>query len=147
MEFTLVDEYINSRMFYKEPWDEITAMEDADRIKQVVVNNAEDMLKRELPHHFDTGEEIPVDVMAEQCMHVISRDDSHRRAEAGVSYFMASGLYLSFDKNFKEWGIAPSVLRSYPKRRTAQYGYSRRDTFRTRTVIHRPYDGKTRYDG
>jgi hypothetical protein len=146
MEFTLVEEYIKSNLFFTEPWDELTARDDAERIKQVIVNNAEAILKRELPHHFDRGEEIPLDVMAEQCMHVITRDDSTRRAEQGVSYFMASGLYLSFDKNFKDWAIAPTILRRYPRRRVAGYSYGRKDTFRTKTGLDRPYDGKTRYE-
>ncbi|MDQ0976617.1 hypothetical protein QFZ31_006669 [Neobacillus niacini] len=125
---TIIDNYIKENMFYTEKWDEVY-MEK----KQVVVNNAEAILYRELSHHFKAeteGKEIPIDVLAEQCLHVLERDDSHRRAEMGVSYFMASGLYLSFDKNFKDWTIAPTILKRYPRRRTGRYTVDKTDTFR-----------------
>lgn len=126
MELLEVQSFIDNNIFYREKWDEITD----DKIKQVIINNAEILLKRELPHHFNDLKPVPVDVMVEQCLHILERDDSHRRAEMGVSYFMASGLYLSFDKNFKDWTIAPAILKGYPRRKTGRYVYNRPDTFR-----------------
>lgn len=125
MDVALVDEYIKSNMLYTEKWDEVY-MEK----KQVVVNNAEAILFRELPHHFSEKKPIPVDVMAEQCIHLLEFDDSHRRAEMGVSYFMASGLYLSFDKNFKDRSIAKTILHRYGRRKVGRTVVSRQDTFR-----------------
>jgi hypothetical protein len=131
MNFQEVQDYILNNVFYIEKWKELDQLgADADRIKQVIVNNAEAILFRELPHHFSTSKPIPLDVMAEQCLHILERDDSHRRAEMGVSYFMASGLYLSFDKNFKDWTIAPTILKRYPRRRSGRYVYGKSDTFR-----------------
>lgn len=126
MELLEVQTFIDDNIFYREKWD---ALPD-EKIKQVVINNAEILLKRELPHHFNDRKPVPVDVMVEQCLHILERDDSHRRAEMGVSYFMASGLYLSFDKNFKDWTLAPAILQRYPRRKTGRYVYSRPDTFR-----------------
>ncbi|MDA1509577.1 hypothetical protein ORN01_24980 [Bacillus cereus] len=126
MELLEVQSFIDDNIFYREKWD---ALPD-EKIKQVVINNAEILLKRELPHHFNDKMPVPVDVMVEQCLHILERDDSHRRAEMGVSYFMASGLYLSFDKNFKDWTIAPAILKAYPRRKSGRYVYSRPDTFR-----------------
>lgn len=120
-----VHEYIKSHMFYTEKWDEID-----EQTKQVVINNSQAILYRELPHHFSDIKPIPIDVMAEQCLHLLEFDDSHRRAEMGVSYFMASGLYLSFDKNFKDRSIAKTILHRYPRRKAGSYAYSRSDTFR-----------------
>lgn len=131
MEFSKVQDYIINNVFYIEKWKEIDSLgADADRIKQVIVNNAHAILYRELPHHFSEAKEIPLDVVAEQCLHILERDDSHRRAEMGVSYFMASGLYLSFDKNFKDWTLAPTILQRYPRRKSGRYVYTRPDTFR-----------------
>ena len=126
MELLEVQTFIDDNIFYREKWD---ALPD-EKVKQVVINNAEILLKRELPHHFNDRKPVPVSVMVEQCLHILERDDSHRRAEMGVSYFMASGLYLSFDKNFKDWTIAPTILQAYPRRKTGRYVYSRPDTFR-----------------
>ncbi len=126
MELLEVQSFIDNNIFYREKWDEVPE----DRIKQVIINNAEILLKRELPHHFNDLSPVPVDVLVEQCLHILERDDSHRRAEMGVSYFMASGLYLSFDKNFKDWTIAPAILKAYPRRKAGRYVYSRPDTFR-----------------
>lgn len=132
MNFTDVQDYIVSNVFYIEKWKEIDQLEkaEADRIKQVIVNNAEAILFRELPHWFSENKPVPMDVIAEQCLHILERDDSHRRAEMGVSYFMASGLYLSFDKNFKDWTLAPTILKRYPRRKTGRYSVSKSDTFR-----------------
>ncbi|MDA2738381.1 hypothetical protein PDQ75_24820 [Bacillus cereus group sp. Bc015] len=126
MELLEVQTFIDNNIFYREKWDELPD----DKIKQVVINNAEILLKRELPHHFNDRNPIPVDIVVEQCLHILERDDSHRRAEMGVSYFMASGLYLSFDKNFKDWTVAPSILKRYPRRKSGRYVYTRSDTFR-----------------
>ena len=126
MELLEVQSFIDNNIFYREKWDEVPE----DKIKQVIINNAEILLKRELSHHFNDLNPVPVDVLVEQCLHILERDDSHRRAEMGVSYFMASGLYLSFDKNFKDWTIAPSILKAYPRRKAGRYVYSRPDTFR-----------------
>ncbi|MHC5291072.1 hypothetical protein ACYSTM_21205 [Bacillus licheniformis] len=131
MDFQVVQDYIKSNMFYTEKWDELSEMEEGDRIKQVVVNNAAAILYRELPHHFNEERKpIPIDVLAEQCLHILEFDDSHRRAEMGVSYFMASGLYLSFDKNFKDRSVAKTILHRYPRRKSGRYVYSKPDTFR-----------------
>ncbi|WP_353856778.1 hypothetical protein [Bacillus sp. Bos-x628] len=131
MNFTEVQDYILNNIFYVERWTELNELgEEADRIKQVVVNNAETSLLRELPHHFNEDNPVPIDVLAEQCLFILEKDDSVRRAEMGVSYFMASGLYLSFDKNADNFTIAPTVLRRYPRRRVGQYMYNRQDTYR-----------------
>lgn len=130
MEFAEVQAYIEANIFYTEKWKELDSMPEPDRLKQVVVNNAKAILERELPHHFNETKAIPVDVMAEQCLHILEFDDSHRRAEMGVSYFMASGLYLSFDKNFKDRSIAKTILHRYPRRKSGRYAYTRSDTFR-----------------
>lgn len=125
MDFTIVQDYINTHIFYHDKWDEVS-----DPIKQVVVNNSIAILERELSHHFGGTKEIPVDVMAEQCLHILEFDDSHRRAEMGVSYFMASGLYLSFDKNFKDRSIAKTILHRFPRRRYGRTSYNKSETFR-----------------
>lgn len=131
MNFTEVQDYMLNNIFYVEKWKELDGLgTDADRIKQVVVNNSITVLLRELAHHFRDVESIPVDVIAEQCLFILEKDDSHRRAEMGVSYFMASGLYLSFDKNADNFTIAPTVLRRYPRRRSGRYAISKKDTFR-----------------
>lgn len=131
MNFVEVQDYILANIFYIEKWKELDELgADADRVKQVVVNNAEAILKRELPHHFNDKQPVPIDVLAEQCLHILEFDDSHRRAEMGVSYFMASGLYLSFDKNFKDRSIAKTILHRYPRRKSGRYVYNRSDTFR-----------------
>lgn len=131
MNFTEVQDYILNNIYYVERWTELNELgEEADRIKQVVVNNAETALLRELPHHFNDRNPVPIDVLAEQCLFILEKDDSVRRAEMGVSYFMASGLYLSFDKNADNFTIAPTVLRRYPRRRVGRYAYSREDTNR-----------------
>jgi hypothetical protein len=119
-------DYISSNIFYTEKWDEID-----DQTKQVVMKNAEAILYRELPHHFHPERKpIPIDVLAEQCLHILEFDDSHRRAEMGVSYFMASGLYVSFDKKFADRSIAKTILHRYPRRKFGRYVHSRSDTFR-----------------
>lgn len=131
MNFTDVQDYILGNIFYVEKWTELDGLgADADRIKQVIVNNSVTVLLRELSHHFKDEDSIPMDAVAEQCLFILEKDDSHRRAEMGVSYFMASGLYLSFDKNADNFTIAPTVLRRYPRRKTGRYAYSRTDTFR-----------------
>jgi hypothetical protein len=131
MDFTLVQEYILNHIFHVEKWKELNELgEDADRIKQVLVNNAEAVLLRELPHHFNEKNPVPVEIMAEECLYILEKDDSHKRAEMGVSYFMASGLYLSFDKNADNFTIAPTILRRYPRRKVGRYGYRKSDTFR-----------------
>lgn len=130
MDFVEVHEYIKGNMFYTEKWDELDTLPEGDKIKQVVVNNAEAILYRELPHHFNGGKPIPIDVMAEQCIHILEFDDSHRRAEMGVSYFMASGLYVSFDKKFADRSIAKTILHRYPRRKFGRYHYGKSDTFR-----------------
>lgn len=129
--FTEVQDYILNNIFYVEKWTELDQLgADADRVKQVVVNNAEAVLLRELPHHFNDKKPIPLDVIAEQCLFILEKDDSHRRAEMGVSYFMASGLYLSFDKNADNFTIAPTILRRYPRRKVGRYAVSKSDTYR-----------------
>lgn len=125
MELTEVQAYIDTNVFYREKWDSID-----DTTKQVVINNSEIILKRELPHHFNDKKPIPIDVLVEQCLHILEFDDSHRRAEMGVSYFMASGLYVSFDKKFSDRSIAKTILHRYPRRKSGRYVYERSDTFR-----------------
>lgn len=147
MDFKEVQDYILGNIFFVDQWKELDQLgEDADRIKQVVVNNAEAILYRELPHHFSPTKPIPMDVYAEQCLHILSQDDSTRRASKGVSYFMASGLYLSFDKNYKDWDIPPSILKRYPRRRTGQYVLGRGDTNRTTQDLPKTETGKTWYE-
>jgi hypothetical protein len=147
MDFKEVQDYILGNIFFVDQWKELDQLgEDADRIKQVVVNNAEAILYRELPHHFSPTKPIPMDVYAEQCLHILSQDDSTRRASKGVSYFMASGLYLSFDKNYKDWDIPPSILKRYPRRRTGQYVLGRGDTNRTTHALPKTETGKTWYE-
>lgn len=125
-DLTAVEEYIGANIFYREKWDELT-----DQIKQVVINNSAAILYRELPHHFrEEVKPIPIDVLVEQCLHILEFDDSHRRAEMGVSYFMASGLYLSFDKNFKDRSIAKTILHRFPRRKMGRSTISKSDTFR-----------------
>lgn len=127
MEFLTVNDWIKANIFYTEKWDEIT-----DQQKQVIVNNAEQVLYRELPHHFKAEvKPIPIDVMAEQVMHMLEFDDSHRRAEMGVSYFMASGLYVSFDKNFKDRSVAKTILHRYSRRKVGRSVIDKSDTFRS----------------
>ncbi|MGF9741583.1 hypothetical protein ABEX38_29890 [Priestia megaterium] len=126
MDFQTVNEFIVNNMLYKERWVECS---DAD--KQIVVNNAEMVLYRELPHHFNIERSpIPLDILAEQCIHVLEFDDSHRRAEMGVSYFMASGLYVSFDKAYNDRSIARTILHRYPRRRTGKSIVQRGDNYR-----------------
>lgn len=131
MDFTEVQDYIEKYMHYKDKWKELEEETNGDELKQIVVNNAEAILYRELPHHFNAkNRPIPIDVLAEQCLHILEFDDSHRRAEMGVSYFMASGLYLSFDKKFSDRSIAKTILHRYPRRKFGRYVYDRPDTFR-----------------
>lgn len=121
-----VKQYVDENVFYREKWEEIN-----DATRQVVINNSQAILYRELSHHFNaTTKPIPLDVLVEQCLHILEFDDSHRRAEMGVSYFMASGLYVSFDKNFKDRSIAKTILHRYPRRRVGGYAYSKGQTFR-----------------
>lgn len=135
MNFTEVQDYLLNNVFYIDKWKELDSLgEDANRIKQALVNNSETVLLRELPHHFNDENPVPVDVLADQCLFILEKDDSHRRAEMGVSYFMASGLYLSFDKNADNFTIAPTILRRYPRRRTGRYVYGRQDTYRAYEV-------------
>lgn len=136
--FAEVNEYISKHMHYKEKWKELEDFPNPDELKQIVVNNAKAILYRELPHHFnETSRPIPIDVLAEQCLHILEFDDSHRRAEMGVSYFMASGLYLSFDKKFADRSIAKTILHRYPRRKMGGYAYSKADTFRGYSPIKR----------
>jgi hypothetical protein len=79
IEVSLVEDYIRDNILYTEKWDEVY-MEK----KQVVVNNAEAILLRELPHHFNDKKPVPIDVIAEQCIHILEFDDSHRRARKWV---------------------------------------------------------------
>jgi hypothetical protein len=125
MELLEIQNYIKANVFYHEKWDEID-----DATKQVVINNCEAILYRELPHHFNDAKPIPIDVMVEQCLHILEFDDSHRRAEMGVSYFMASGLYVSFDKKFADRSIAKTILHRYPRRKFGRYVTSKSDTNR-----------------
>lgn len=120
-----VHDYIMKHMFYKERWE---AVDDA--IREVVKNNAEAILYRELSHHFQPNLPIPLDVIAEQCIYILDQDDSFRRAEMGMSYFFTNGLYLSFDKNDYNRSIARSILHRYPRRRTGRSVIFRTDTFR-----------------
>jgi hypothetical protein len=124
-ELATIQAYIEANVFYHEKWDEQT-----EQIRQVVVNNSEAILERELPHHFGGTKEIPIDIIVEQCLHILEFDDSHRRAEMGVSYFMASGLYVSFDKKFSDRSIAKTILHRFPRRKFGRYSHSRSDTFR-----------------
>jgi len=129
IDVSLVEDYIRDNMLYTDKWDEVY-MEK----KQVVVNNAEAILYRELPHHFNaTTKPIPIDIIAEQCIHILEFDDSHRRAEMGVSYFMASGLYVSFDKSYNDRSIAKTILFRYPRRRVGRSVVNREDTYRAYT--------------
>jgi hypothetical protein len=128
IEVSLVEDYIRDNILYTEKWDEVY-MEK----KQVVVNNAEAILLRELPHHFNDKKPVPIDVIAEQCIHILEFDDSHRRAEMGVSYFMASGLYVSFDKSYNDRSIAKTILFRYPRRRSGRSVVNREDTYRVYT--------------
>jgi hypothetical protein len=141
MDLLTVQNYINENIFYREKWDEID-----DKTKQVVINNSEAVLLRELSQHFNDSKPIPLDVMAEQCLFMLEKDDSHRRAEMGVSYFMASGLYLSFDKNADNFTIAPSILRMYPRRKVGRYHVSMQDTNRTTRPLPKTETGKTWYE-
>lgn len=141
MDLQTVKTYIDENVFYREKWDEID-----DKIKQVVINNSEAVLLRELPQHFNARNPIPVDVMAEQCLFILEKDDSHRRAEMGVSYFMASGLYLSFDKNADNFTIAPAILKAYPHRRVGRYVRPMQDTYRTTRMLPKTETGKTWYE-
>ena len=130
MNYQEVESYMLANMFYLDKWKELEQMAEPERLKQVVVNNAEAILLRELPHHFNEKSPIPIDVLAEQCIHILEFDDSHRRAEMGVSYFMASGLYVSFDKDNNDRSIAKTILHRYPRRKSGRYVYQRMDTFR-----------------
>jgi hypothetical protein len=131
MDFTLVQEYILNNIFHVEKWKELDELgTDADRMKQVLVNNAEAVLLRELPHHFNETSPVPTEIIAEECLYLLEKDDSHKRAEMGVSYFMASGLYLSFDKNADNFTIAPTILRRYPRRKVGRYVVDKSHTFR-----------------
>lgn len=130
MNYQEVESYMLANMFYLDKWKELEQMAEPERLKQVVVNNAEAILLRELPHHFNEKSPIPIDVLAEQCIHILEFDDSHRRAEMGVSYFMASGLYVSFDKDNLDRSIARTILHRYPRRKSGRYVYHRMDTFR-----------------
>jgi hypothetical protein len=141
MDLQTVKTYIDENIFYREKWDQID-----DKVRQVVINNSEAVLLRELPHHFNSKNPIPLEVMAEQCLFMLEKDDSHRRAEMGVSYFMASGLYLSFDKNADNFTIAPSILRMYPRRRSGQYYLNRRHTNRTTKALPKTETGKQWYE-
>lgn len=125
VETTVVHDYIMANLFYKERWEAIT-----DEIREVVKNNAEAILYRELSHHFHPSSPIPVDVIAEQCIYILDQDDSFRRAEMGMSYFFTNGLYLSFDKNDYNRSIARSILHRYPRRRTGRSVIFRTDTNR-----------------
>lgn len=125
VETSVVHDYIMTHLFYKERWEAIT-----DEVREVVKNNAEAILYRELPHHFHPDTPIPVDVIAEQCIYILDQDDSFRRAEMGMSYFFTNGLYLSFDKDDYNRSIARSILHRYPRRRTARSVIFRSDTNR-----------------
>jgi hypothetical protein len=125
-----VKDFITTNIFNTEKWDPQT-----DTDKQKVINNAELILYRELPHHFNpTTKPIPMDVLAEQCLHVLEFDDSVKRAEMGVSYFFTSGLYVSFDKNYGDRTIARTILHRYPRRKSGRTVVSKQDTFRNYSV-------------
>jgi len=141
MDLLTVQTYIEENVFYSEKWNELD-----DKTKQVVINNSEGLLLRELPHHFNDNNPIPVDVMADECLFLLEIDDSHRRASMGVSYFMASGLYVSFDKNADNFTIAPTILRRYPRRRVGQYALNRCDTNRTTKALPKTDTGKVWYE-
>lgn len=119
--------YISANVFYTEKWDEL---EDVKK-REALMNNAATVLYRELPHHFRVNvKPIPIDVLAEQVIHMLEFDDSHRRAEMGLSYFFTGGLYVSFDKNYKDRSIARTILHRYPRRRAARTTVSKSDTYR-----------------
>ena len=121
-----VKDFMATNMFHKEKWVELT-----DEAKQIVSNYAESQLYRELPHHFRPGvKPIPMDVLCEQILWVLEFDDSHRRAEMGLSYFFTSGLYVSFDKDDMNRSIARTILHRYPRRRVGMAVVNKRDTFR-----------------
>lgn len=125
-DFQIVEDFIKANIFYTEKWDELPDQ----NYKQVIVNNSESILYRELPHHFNVSTKpIPLDILAEQCLHLLEFDDSHRRAEMGVSYFMASGLYLSFDKNFKDRSVAKTILHRYSRRKVGRTVIGPEDTY------------------
>lgn len=130
-DFRIVDEYILNNIYHNDLWKELS-----DEDKQVVVNHAEAMLYRELPHHFrPETKPIPMDVLAEQCLHLLQFDDSVKRAELGVSYFFTSGLYVSFDKDYMDRTIARTILHRYPRRRVARTVVSPTDTYRAYTHV------------
>jgi hypothetical protein len=126
-----VDDFIKSHLFHNEKW-----LEQAEADKQVILNNAEMVLYRELPHHFNiVSKPIPLDVLGEQCLHILEFDDSVRRAEMGVSYFFTSGLYVSFDKYYGDRTISRTILHRYPRRKTGRTALSAADTFRHYTHV------------
>lgn len=120
-----LETFINDFVFYKEKWIELSPEN-----KQVIANNADALLKRELSHHFAADKDIPTDVLAEQVIYMLDQDDSFRRAEMGMSYFFTNGLYISFDKNDMGRSIARTILHRYPRRRSGQSVITRSDTFR-----------------
>jgi hypothetical protein len=124
-----VNDFIAANLFYTEKWD---AQTDID--KQKIINNAEMILLRELPHHFNTSKPIPLDVLAEECLHVLEFDDSVKRAEMGVSYFFTSGLYISFDKSYGDRTIARTILHRYPRRKSGQTIVTKDQTNRNYSV-------------
>lgn len=120
-----LETFINDFVFYKDKWIELSAEN-----RQVIANNADALLKRELSHHFAADNDIPIDVLAEQVIYMLDQDDSFRRAEMGMSYFFTNGLYISFDKNDMGRSIARTILHRYPRRRSGQSVITRSDTFR-----------------
>jgi hypothetical protein len=128
-DFSTVNTFIATNLFNTEKWD---GQNDPD--KQKVINNAELVLYRELPHHFNTSKPIPLDILAEQCLHILEFDDSVKRAELGVSYFFTSGLYVSFDKDYGDRTIARTILHRYPRRKSGRTVVSKQDTYRNYSV-------------
>jgi hypothetical protein len=136
-----VNDFIAANLFNTEKWD---AQNDID--KQKIINNAEMILLRELPHHFNgTTKLIPMDIIAEECLHVLEFDDSVKRAELGVSYFFTSGLYVSFDKNYGDRTIARTILHRYPRRKSGMAIVTRHETNRHYTARNGYHFGRGGY--
>lgn len=102
---TLLDvtAYINENIYHSAVWDEST-----DSARSKAVNNSVDILIHGLNGVYTKGEDIPINILANQVVWFMRIDDTFLRAEMGASYIQMSGVMVNIKD--KDRSISPYVL-------------------------------------
>lgn len=102
---TLLDvtAFIDENIYHSAVWDEAT-----DTARRKAVNNSMDILIHGLNGVYINGEDIPINILANQVVWFMRIDDTFLRAEMGASYIQMSGVMVNIKD--KDRSISPYVL-------------------------------------